>query len=629
MALRLLLGVISIILCNSVGANAGLDTLDIAGKRTAHLTRYYQYLEDCQEFSASTVEKKLIGGEFLKPSPDKAFNMGLSRCVYWLAIALKNDSPDVQSMLWSFYNNGLLLHLYEIENGIPTLIDSNSMHKPLAERSFPVRAVAFEVKFKAHETKVLLVKIERTIANAVYSPIDISMTKDSLLYEIKFSYLLGKYIGYFLLALVINVLLGFALKNKLHLFHGCYILMIVGLTLNDFHFDALEFHGNFFSYWSYINELFFVSMALFFFIKVFMIFTDQKLHFPRSYKFLNIYNNLLLLIAGILFISSQILAYRSPANLFISEFAFYYTIVGFVFVISSLFQGVYYKKYYSILYLVSSALLVAGFVSLISNILQRDRLYFLPPGNIVNGLLAEITILTIVFVYKYKKENEDNARKALMSVKQKEELTHSLVMVQEAERKRIAQDLHDDVGNNLTGLRLFVQNYYSKASPRNKAEDEFQELLISELTKVNCDLRNISHNLLPQDLELGGLISGIKTQLELAERNNSNIKFEFVYDGNFEELNSEIEVNIYRVFTELLQNIVKHSGAAKATFECLVFNNTLQVIAEDNGQGFNPEVSGSGIGITNIKSRVSYLRGIYRIDSSSLGTTTIIEIPII
>jgi signal transduction histidine kinase len=280
------------------------------------------------------------------------------------------------------------------------------------------------------------------------------------------------------------------------------------------------------------------------------------------------------------------------------------------------------------LYLVSSALLVAGFVSMISNILQRDRLYFIPPGNIVNGLLAEITILTIVFVYKYKREREEFAKKALMSVKLKEELSQSLLLVQEAERKRIAQDLHDDVGNTLTGLRLYVQNHFSRVLPRDENEQQFQELIISELTKVNYDLRDISHNLLPRDLELGGLISGIKTQLELAERNNANIKFDFIYDGNFDQLTSEIEINIYRVFTELLQNIVKHSEATKATFECLVFNNTLQVIAEDNGKGFDSHQSGNGIGISNIKSRVSYLRGIYRTDSSTLGTTTIVETPL-
>lgn len=629
MALRFIVCLILIILGNSLGVRASLDTLDIAGKRTAHLTKYYQYLEDCDGYTVSTVQKKLSEGDFRVPAPDKAFNMGRSLCSYWLAIVLENDSSETNSILWSFYNNGLLLYLYEVKNGTATLIDSNSMHKPLAERSFPMRAVSFEVNFKARETKTLLVKIERTNANSIYSPIDISTTKKSLLYEIKFSYLLGKYIGYFLLALVINVLLGIALKNKLHLFHGCYILMIVGLTLNDFHFDALEFRGNIFRVWSYINELFFVSMALFFFIKVFMIFTDQKYHFPRSYKFLNIYNNLLLIISCILFVSSQVLSYQSSAHVFLSAFVFYYIVFGFVFVISALLQGVYYRLYYSILYLVSSALLVAGFISLISNILQRDRLYFLPPGNVVNGLLAEITILTIVFVYKYKREKEEYTRKALLNAQLKEELTQSLIMVQETERKRIAQDLHDDVGNTLTGLRLFVQNHFSRSTAPNKDEQQFQELLISELTKVNYDLRDISHNLLPQDLELGGLISGIKTQLELAERNNNNVKFDFFHDGDFDKLKEETAVNMYRVFTELLQNIIKHSGATRATFECLIFNNTLQVIAEDNGKGYNPDVSNKGIGITNIKSRVSYMRGIYRTDSSSLGTTTIIEIPIL
>ncbi|WP_165784738.1 sensor histidine kinase [Solitalea longa] len=605
-----------------------LDTLDIAIKRSAHLTHYYKYLEDCKGYSQNEVAAFLNSGQFKSPIPKQAFNMGISACSYWLAIALKNSSADEKSIAYTFYNNGLLFNLYELKNNSAKLIDSNSMHKPLLERNFPVRGVSFQLLLKPHETKILLIRIKGTTASSIYTPIDISSTNELLFFEIGYSYLIGKYIGYFLLALIANLLLWAVLKNKLHFFLACYILIILGFILDDFHFDSMEFGGRFFRHWSYVHEVFFVGMALYFCSRVFILFTDQQNENPRLYYWLSRYNLILLLLSVIVLLSSLTFNYSPKVYKIAGTITYYYTAFGFFLLIYVLLYGVVKKQYYALLYFISSALLLAGFVSYIAGSFKLGRLLNIRPGNIINGLALEITILTFFFVYKYKKEKDELQEKTLESIKLKEEHSAALLEMQENERTRIANDLHDDVGNTLNGLRLMTQNYFAKTPAANNEEAEYRQQLLDGIKKVNIDLRNISHNLLPENLALTGLISSIKNRLNLYNVNNTGIYITFIHEGNIEALPDKVKLIVYRIINELLQNTVKHSEATKATMQCLLFDNSLQIIMEDNGRGFNNNANQQkGLGINSIQSRVDYLNGIFEIDSNENGTTIIIEIP--
>lgn len=95
-----------------------------------------------------------------------------------------------------------------------------------------------------------------------------------------------------------------------------------------------------------------------------------------------------------------------------------------------------------------------------------------------------------------------------------------------------------------------------------------------------------------------------------------------------EKISLELRLVVYRIFTELSGNIVKHANATQAVMQCIIYDTYILISAEDNGKGIEPGTDKNGIGLKNIRSRVQLLKGKINIDSGEAGTTIIIEIPI-
>jgi signal transduction histidine kinase len=200
------------------------------------------------------------------------------------------------------------------------------------------------------------------------------------------------------------------------------------------------------------------------------------------------------------------------------------------------------------------------------------------------------------------------------------EMLESRIEIQENEQKRIARDLHDDLGGTLASLKHIV---LSKMSKMLNPDDE---LKIRELAqKSGDDLRRISHALMPPDFEKIGLIDSIH---ELIRNNNSErIKFEFLERTKGVNLSSKDELNIYRILSETVQNIHKHSGATKVIVQFIHNEEDLTLIVEDNGIGFDVDNVNEGLGIVNMYSRAKNLGGSLNFDSNKKGTTVILEVP--
>ncbi|WP_255075952.1 7TM-DISM domain-containing protein [Lacihabitans sp. CCS-44] len=200
------------------------------------------------------------------------------------------------------------------------------------------------------------------------------------------------------------------------------------------------------------------------------------------------------------------------------------------------------------------------------------------------------------------------------------EMLESRIEIQENEQKRIARDLHDDLGGTLASLKHIV---LSKMVNLLNSEDAKQ---IKELTqKSGDDLRRISHALMPPDFEKIGLIDSIK---ELIRGNNSKkIRFEFLENTKDLELEVKASLNIYRILSEIIQNIHKHSGATIVLVQFIQNDKELTLIVEDNGRGFENSTSLTGLGMQNMLSRAKNLDASLNFDSNSNGTTVILEVP--
>jgi Signal transduction histidine kinase len=201
--------------------------------------------------------------------------------------------------------------------------------------------------------------------------------------------------------------------------------------------------------------------------------------------------------------------------------------------------------------------------------------------------------------------------------------------MQDKERKRIAQDLHDRLGSMLSMVKLHFQN-------TNKGIEELKKLNQEEYKKANklldqaCDeVRKIAHNLMSGVLKNFGLIAAIE-ELKSTLENTGQYKVELLTHQFEERLSVDYESIIYRILQELISNIIRHANATEISFQFLMKKNLLQITVEDNGIGYNvEEVDSKGMGLKSIQSRLVSLNGTIDIDSyKNRGTSVIIEIPL-
>ena len=205
----------------------------------------------------------------------------------------------------------------------------------------------------------------------------------------------------------------------------------------------------------------------------------------------------------------------------------------------------------------------------------------------------------------------------------------ALIEGQEEERKRFARELHDGIGQMLTGLKLHAEKLKHVQFTDEKQRSRFDQLVIMIQDTIRTT-RQISYNLMPSVLEDFGLNAALNLLCEQTSQ-SSGIKVEFIGSRERVALSKPIEIGLYRIAQEALNNAVKHSNAdfIMITLE----KNTDQILLkiEDNGKGFlldnvkNQEnVYLPHNGIENIRTRASLLNGEISIDSKLNGGTRLV-----
>jgi signal transduction histidine kinase len=223
-------------------------------------------------------------------------------------------------------------------------------------------------------------------------------------------------------------------------------------------------------------------------------------------------------------------------------------------------------------------------------------IYFI--GTLGMVLLA-LSIIFFFITYQkkmLKKQLELNETRA----RQQEEIITNTILAQENERKRIARDLHDEVGAMLSVVKLNVSRI------EKKSEEVVAKQLAVEtkqyLDDVINQVRRISRALLPPSLEKLGLWSAVE---ELASWINKSeqIKIECHKSGEPFRFDGMKELAFFRIVQELLNNAMKHSSATRITVNFRFRNDVLSFSVADNGKGFNIEEIASGLGLKNLESR--------------------------
>jgi signal transduction histidine kinase len=212
-----------------------------------------------------------------------------------------------------------------------------------------------------------------------------------------------------------------------------------------------------------------------------------------------------------------------------------------------------------------------------------------------------------------------------------QQLTKRLVSAQEEERRRISFELHDDVGQVMTALKI------KQTIIQKKLQEEGHELYPQleeaiELTSDSMDrIRSLAHDLRPPALDAVGLNQAVK---DLCQRITHQVALDIDYLGmDFKNLPSHYGISLYRVIQEALNNTIKHAHATDATIRLSMRGDTIVLKMTDSGIGFDPKKLMSkdqptGLGLQSISERIEALGGSVEISSHlGQGTTLLVQVP--
>ena len=194
-----------------------------------------------------------------------------------------------------------------------------------------------------------------------------------------------------------------------------------------------------------------------------------------------------------------------------------------------------------------------------------------------------------------------------------------MIASQEAERKRIAAELHDSLGQRLVVIKNLALLYLSA---KDKRQESQIENISAEASQALNEVKGISYNLRPYQLDRIGLTKAIEAIIRSAQT-ASEIDFSAEIDDIDNYFPKDAEINFYRIVQESINNILKHSQATKAKIEIKNKETKLDIIIEDNGRGFSSEANSGGFGLIGIKERVDLLNGNMEIISAMNQGTTI------
>jgi len=207
-----------------------------------------------------------------------------------------------------------------------------------------------------------------------------------------------------------------------------------------------------------------------------------------------------------------------------------------------------------------------------------------------------------------------------------EEFSRRLLESRETERKKISSGLHNTIAHGI----LITKNKAEIARKHVGDKDKMNETLeqISSLSSSTLnDLRSITYNLHPHQLERLGLTKAVKSIVNNVEK-STEIQFTVYLDNIDNIFPADLEINIYRIVQECLNNIIKHSEATKSVLKFTHLDNSVEITITDNGKGISQDAV-KGIGMNELNERVKlYYGNLQILTSPGKGTTIIISIPI-
>jgi len=221
------------------------------------------------------------------------------------------------------------------------------------------------------------------------------------------------------------------------------------------------------------------------------------------------------------------------------------------------------------------------------------------------------------------------AKKSRDELEQNRKLTTIIQGHIEDERRSLARELHDELGQYVSAIKIFAQNINNK-SEGNKDIKASASSVTSAANQIYDGMHNIIRKLRPSALDNLGLSETIRDTVSNWQKQHKNLKFLLNIKGEINDLGEAININIYRIIQESMNNALKHSKATEITVHLSLLKKSLKLEFSDNGVGFDKKIlkNTKQFGLIGIKERIQSLKGTFDLQTSpSKGTSLIILIP--
>jgi two-component system sensor histidine kinase UhpB len=214
------------------------------------------------------------------------------------------------------------------------------------------------------------------------------------------------------------------------------------------------------------------------------------------------------------------------------------------------------------------------------------------------------------------------------SISSNHRLTQQIIGLQEEERKNIAQDLHDEIGQHLTAINIDASAIL-RAKDIGDAHDSAMAISAVVMQMMGI-VRAMLQRLRPSILDELGLKPALNELIETWRQRNSGISVSTTISGSLDNINETIEITAYRVVQECLTNVTKHANARLVIIKVERKNEYLNLSVQDNGRGFDLSLNSHGFGLAGMRERVEGLGGNFHLSSDNgSGVLIKVSLPII
>ena len=586
---------------------------------------FYLYEDSAKKLSPTTALDLFKQQKFRKATANQV-NFGFTRSIFWLAYQNDRELPSDSLLLYIGHHHINRIHLFFANDSSIKQQWLTGDYFRFAQR--PVNATGFY--FPINKKGLYLARIDKANESLQLS-FELVTKFKALSTEGNNKIIMGLFTGMILMLIIFGLYLFSISKDRVY---GYYMLYIASGWL-----WVLANAGYGFQYlWPNLPG--FASKARPIFVLMPLIFS--MLFMTRYIGGIKSRNTMLAVkVMNYILLSCIIiiLSFREQDNqnnwwlyiqYLIPIISFCYVVITLVILITASLKRNKLALFYlaAVLTLFISALLQISF-SL--GTLGESGKFFSNFGLSI-GYIMEVIILTAGLVYRFNQYRLDKEILLIEMNTRQLENTRVLMEVQEAERSQVANQLHDVAGSLLSAAKLNLSSLREK----DLMPDLQNSLLLSKteeaVSMVSDMVRNLSHALSPVMLEKVGFKTSLEKIIGIVNASGKiNTQLMIIGFEKYELRLNQYYTALYSIIYELLNNIVKYSGAKNVLLQVAEHEDCFTLIAEDDGTGFETEllVNKQSLGIAGIRSKINFLKGSIAFDNNKPhGLIVTIEIPI-